>query len=167
MQICKCWHIEHGEGVCYGTPERDICNCGGNESSCDFYEHVRQRKEKKHMTPEEYLMQVKNIDLRISSLAGELHDAEKEKDTEYAKELKQHIEADLLRYKELKLRIRDEIQQIGDHRLSTLLTEYYIRGKSWEMVAAALGLKDEKNVRTTLRERALKLFAAHFPKYFL
>ena len=30
------------------------------------------------MTPEDYLMQVKNIDLRIRTLQGELHDAENE-----------------------------------------------------------------------------------------
>lgn len=121
----------------------------------------------KAITPEDYLMQVKNIDLRISSLEGELHDVEKENDTEYAEELKQHIQADLQKYKEIKLRIRNEIQQLPDNRLSTLLIEYYVKGKSWEMVAAALGLKDEKNVRLSLREKALKLFAAHYPKYFL
>ena len=121
----------------------------------------------KAITPEDYLMQVKNIDLRISSLEGELHDAEKEHDTEYIEELKQHIQADLQRYKEIKLRIRDEIQQLPDHKLSTLLTEYYIRGKTWEMVAEAIGVKDAKWVRTRLHEKALKLFAGTFPKYFL
>lgn len=121
----------------------------------------------KAITPEDYLMQVKNIDLRISSLEGELHDAEKEHDTEYIEELKQHIQADLQRYKEIKLRIRDEIQQLPDHKLSTLLTEYYIRGKTWEMVAEAIGVKSVKNTRENLRAAALKLFAAHYPKYFL
>lgn len=119
------------------------------------------------MTPEDYLMQVKNIDLRICSLQGELHDAEKEKDSDYAKELRKQIEDDIAKHKELKLRIRNEIQQLPDNRLSTLLIEYYVRGKSWEQVAIALGLKDEKNVRNALRPRALKLFASYFPKYFL
>lgn len=119
------------------------------------------------MTPEEYLMQVKDIDLRIRCLEGELHDAEAVDDTEYAEELCERIKCDIEKYKELKLRIRDEIQQIGDHRLSTLLTEYYIRGKSWEQVAEFLGLKDPKWVRNSLREKAIKLFASRFPKYFL
>lgn len=121
----------------------------------------------KAITPEDYLMQVKNIDLRICSLQGELHDAEKENDTEYAKELRKHIEGDIARNKELKLRIRDEIQQLPDHRLSTLLTEYYVRGRTWEQVAAAIDVKSVKNTRENLRAAALKLFAAHFPKYFL
>lgn len=122
---------------------------------------------REYMTPEDYLMQVKDIDLRIRSLEGELHDSEVLGDIDYAREITQRIENDLEKYKELKLRIRDEIQQIGDNRLSTLLTEYYIRGKSWEQVAEALNLKDEKNVRTALREKSLKLFAAHFPHYFI
>lgn len=165
MQLCKCWESE--EGVCYGTPERDICNCGGDESRCDFYEHVRKRKETKYMTPEDYLMQIKDIGLRIKSLEGELHDAEAEEDIEYSEELSARISADLARYKELRLRIRDEIQMIGDNRLSCLLTEYYVRGKTWEMVAEALGVKSIKNVREGLHTKALKLFAATFPKYFL
>jgi len=168
MQLCKWWESE--EGVCYSTPERDICNCGGDERHCDFYEHVRKRvtgKETKYMTPEDYLMQIKDISLRIKSLEGELHDAEAEEDTEYAEELSARISADIARYKELRFRIRDEIQQIGDNKLSCLLTEYYVRGKTWEMVAEALGVKSTKNVREGLHAKALKLFAATFPKYFL
>ena len=119
------------------------------------------------MTPEDYLMQVKNIDLRIRTLQGELHDAENEDDTEYAEELRKHITSDIEKHKEVKLRIRDEIQQIKDHRLSTLLNEYYIRGRSWEQVAEALNVKSVKNTRETLRAAALKAFAAQFPKYFI
>ena len=119
------------------------------------------------MTPEDYLMQVKNIDLRIRTLQGELHDAENEDDTEYAEELRKHIKSDIEKHKEVKLRIRDEIQQIKDHRLSTLLYEYYIRGRSWEQVAEALNVKSVKNTRENLRAAALKAFAAQFPKYFI
>lgn len=119
------------------------------------------------MTPEDYLMQVKDIDLRIRSLEGELRDAKAEEDTEYVGELTSRIRSDIEKHKELKLRIRTEIQEIGDNRLSTLLTEYYVRGNTWDMVAEAIGIKDAKWVRTRLREKALKLFAAHFPKYFL
>lgn len=119
------------------------------------------------MTPEMYLMQVKDIDLRIRSLQGELKDAEKECDEEYAEQLRKCIRKDIEHYKELKLRIREEIQQIGDSKLGTLLTEYYVRGRSWEQVGETIGIKDPKWVRTRLREKALKLFAARFPKYFL
>lgn len=119
------------------------------------------------MTPEDYLMQVKNIDLRLSSLEAELRAANRERDTEYAEQLRERIKTDIECYKELKMRIRSEIQQINDNRLSTLLMEYYIRGNTWEMVAEAIGIKDSKWVRTRLREKALKLFAATYPKYFI
>lgn len=119
------------------------------------------------LTPEMYLMQVKDIDLRIRSLQGELKDAENENDEVYAEELRKRINEDIERYKEIKLRIRDEIQQIGDIKLSVLLTEYYIRGRGWEEVAEAIEMKSVKNVRDGMRQRALKLFASCFPKYFL
>lgn len=119
------------------------------------------------LTPEMYLMQVKDIDLRIRSLESELRAANRERDTEFAEQLRERIRADMGHYKELKTRIRDEIQHITDNRLSTLLMEYYIRGNTWEMVSEAIGIKDSKWVRTRLREKALKLFAATYPKYFI
>ena len=118
------------------------------------------------MTPEEYIMQVKDIDLRIRSLEGELQDAEAENDTEYAEELRASINADIQKYKELKLRIREEIQQLKDNKLSALLIEYYIRGRSWEQVAFVLDCKSVKNVREGLRKRALQAFRDKYPQYF-
>ena len=118
------------------------------------------------MTPEMYLMQVKDIDLRIRSLKEELKDAENEHDEEYAEQLRKRITEDIEKYKGLKLRIRDEIQQIGDTKLSILLTEYYVRGRRWEDVTEAVGMKSVKNVREGMHTRALKQFAAQFPKYF-
>ena len=39
-QPCKCWH----EGnICWGTEEREACDCGGDMRKCDFYEEVRER----------------------------------------------------------------------------------------------------------------------------
>ena len=29
-------------GICWGTRECDECNCDGDRSKCDFYEHVRK-----------------------------------------------------------------------------------------------------------------------------
>ena len=121
----------------------------------------------KGITVEEYLMQVRNIDLRISSLESERTAARRERDIEYAEKLRGIIDADLERYKELKLRIREEILHLPDSSLSTLLMEYYIRGNTWEMVAAAINISDAKWVRTRLHEKALKLFVATYPKYFI
>lgn len=119
------------------------------------------------MTPEEYLEQVKNINLRICSLENELRDTEREKDYEYAMQLRESIKSDLEKQKELKFRIRNEIQQIKDNKLSTLLTEYYIRGRSWEQVAEALDVKSVKNTRENLKAAALKRFAEMYPDYFI
>lgn len=35
-------YIDEEVGVCYGTKERDVCNCDGNRTKCSFYEKVKQ-----------------------------------------------------------------------------------------------------------------------------
>lgn len=46
-KLCNCWNIEDTyigkHGVCWGTRERDLCNCNGDEKQCDFYEERRNR----------------------------------------------------------------------------------------------------------------------------
>lgn len=47
MKKCECWHkghpVFHGaSGQCYGTRECDPCDCGGDESKCDFYPEKRK-----------------------------------------------------------------------------------------------------------------------------
>lgn len=64
MKKCDCYHIESKHkyiyhpitrepikhnitvGVCWGTKEIDECNCGGDETKCDFYPHVREKAKK-------------------------------------------------------------------------------------------------------------------------
>lgn len=110
------------------------------------------------MTAEEYLSQITDIDLRIRSLEGELSDSELEADPEYRKELAERIGENIVRAKELKLRIRSEIQNVQDNRLCTLLSEKYVRGRSWEQVADAIGMKSVKHVREGLHSQALEAF---------
>lgn len=119
------------------------------------------------MKAENYLMQVKDIDLRIRSLQGELKDCDAEDDEDFARELRSRIYSDLEQHKRLKVQIREEIQALGNNLYSTLLSEYYIRGRSWEQVAQALGKKDVKNVRLNIHSRALKAFEKAYPKVFL
>ena len=38
---CDCYRIEFGRPVCYGTREKESCECGGCEENCDFYEKRR------------------------------------------------------------------------------------------------------------------------------
>ena len=118
------------------------------------------------MRAEEYLSQVKDIDLRIRSLQGELRDYDNEADEEYAQELRSKVYADIEQYKKLRIRIREEIQSLADNQYSTLLSEYYIRGRSWEQVTDAIGKKDIKNVRDNIHGKALEAFEKAYPKYF-
>lgn len=37
MAECSCYHIENGLSVCWGTKEKDVCNCYGDKSKCSFY----------------------------------------------------------------------------------------------------------------------------------
>ncbi|MBR4627770.1 MAG: hypothetical protein IKO47_08740 [Ruminococcus sp.] len=117
-----------------------------------------------NLTTVEYLSQIKDIDLRIRSLEGELHDTECEADKEYQEELISRIRADIEKYKRIKLTIRQQIQELGDNRSSVLLTEYYVRGKSWEQVADALGMKSIKHVREGMHKRAIELFSKKYEK---
>lgn len=40
----KCYQTDcAGYAVCWGTREREPCECGGDEAKCDFYEEVRQK----------------------------------------------------------------------------------------------------------------------------
>lgn len=53
MEKCKCYHEVPSSpslgiiGRCYGTKERDVCSCGGDESKCDFYPEKRAAAEEK------------------------------------------------------------------------------------------------------------------------
>lgn len=63
MGQCDCYNVridsiygnEVKYGVCLGTKEVDRCNCGGDESKCDFYPEKRKAVEKKMNTAEMWL----------------------------------------------------------------------------------------------------------------
>ena len=63
MGQCDCYNVridriygnEMKYGVCLGTKEIDRCNCGGDESKCDFYPEKRKVAEKKMNTAEMWL----------------------------------------------------------------------------------------------------------------
>ena len=63
MGQCNCQNVhidriygnEVKYGVCLGTKEVDHCNCGGDESKCDFYPEKRKAAEKKMNTAEMWL----------------------------------------------------------------------------------------------------------------
>lgn len=41
---CSCLHEEYGKQVCYGTKEREECNCEGDLSKCNFYPERREMR---------------------------------------------------------------------------------------------------------------------------
>ena len=63
MGRCNCYNVridriygnEMKYGVCLGTKEIDRCNCGGDESKCDFYPEKRKAAEKGLTTAEMWL----------------------------------------------------------------------------------------------------------------
>ena len=63
MGQCNCYNVridriygnETKYGVCLGTKEVDRCNCGGDESKCDFYPEKRKAAEKMLNTAEMWL----------------------------------------------------------------------------------------------------------------
>ena len=66
MGQCECYEtrlepietnsiFQHTYGVCLGTKEIDRCNCGGDESKCDFYPEKKKAVEKKMNTAEMWL----------------------------------------------------------------------------------------------------------------
>jgi len=119
------------------------------------------------MTTIDYLSQIKDIDLRIRSLEGELHDSALQDDPEYMEELQARIKSDISKYKKLRIEIREQIQQLKDNKAVILLTEYYVRGRSWEQTAAALEMKSVKHVRECMHKRAIELFLKKYGKYYL
>lgn len=40
---CSCFHTDDGSPRCWGTREKDVCECMGNKAICDFYPEVRKR----------------------------------------------------------------------------------------------------------------------------
>ena len=63
MGQCNCYNVridriygnEVKYGVCLGTKEIDRCNCGGDESKCDFYLEKRKAAQKMLNTAEMWL----------------------------------------------------------------------------------------------------------------
>lgn len=66
MGQCKCYEtrlepietnsiFRHAYGVCLGTKEQDRCNCGADESKCDFYPEKRKAAMKPMTTAEMWL----------------------------------------------------------------------------------------------------------------
>ena len=53
--VCDSYTTYYGESRCLGTKECDRCNCGGDESKCDFYPEKRKVAEKKMNTAEMWL----------------------------------------------------------------------------------------------------------------
>ena len=60
-------------GVCWGTKETDECNCGGDETKCDFYPEVRvkaKKELKKQKEIESRVQVVRCKDCKHSKIIG-------------------------------------------------------------------------------------------------
>lgn len=56
-------YIDEEVGVCYGTKEKDVCNCGGDRRKCSFYETVREKtaEEKNLSTSKSVLEEIEDL----------------------------------------------------------------------------------------------------------
>ena len=57
-------YIDEEVGVCYGTKEKDVCNCGGDRRKCSFYESVRKKaaeEEKSLSTNKNVLEEIEDL----------------------------------------------------------------------------------------------------------
>ena len=82
MSKCDCYHLEpkqhyfadeNGASICeiisvprcWGTKEKDVCDCDGGRSKCSFYESVRA-----NAVEEESFLTTKNVLEKIEDLIG-------------------------------------------------------------------------------------------------
>ena len=82
MSKCDCYHLEpeqhyfadeNGASICeiisvpgcWGTKEKDVCDCDGDRSKCSFYESVRA-----NAVEEESFLTTKNVLEKIEDLIG-------------------------------------------------------------------------------------------------
>lgn len=50
MDKCNCYHEIHDITECWGTRERDLCSCGGDEAKCDYYPEKRAAAQARKFT---------------------------------------------------------------------------------------------------------------------
>ena len=78
------------------------------------------------ITPEDYLLQLRHIDKRIVAIDVTKKRVQEIRDIEKAQELQKQLDQEEEQRTELVLRLTDEIRQLPDNRLSTLLISYYV-----------------------------------------
>ena len=84
MGQCDCYNVridriygnEMKYGVCLGTKEIDRCNCGGDESKCDFCPEKRKKAEKLLNTAEMWLKAQEDGKIYYSEKADALYSKE-------------------------------------------------------------------------------------------
>ena len=74
--VCDSYTTYYGESRCLGTKEVDRCNCGGDESKCDFYPEKRKKAEKLLNTAEMWLKAQEDGKIYYSKDADALYSKE-------------------------------------------------------------------------------------------
>lgn len=59
-------------GVCWGTRECDQCNCGGDQTKCDFYPEVREKAKKDNESPNSWVITEKGCVITCSNCGERL-----------------------------------------------------------------------------------------------
>lgn len=78
MKKCDCYHEQASwdntiYGVCWGTKEKDRCNCKGDRTKCDFYANVRN-KAKEELRKEKEKIIVSVASKAFSEIKSLIHD---------------------------------------------------------------------------------------------
>ena len=60
-KICDCYRKGYSHDYCTGTKEQDWCNCGGDETKCDFYADVRRNGRRKIQKSGEITIEIPKI----------------------------------------------------------------------------------------------------------
>lgn len=52
MDKCTCYFEYGDKSECWGTKERELCDCDGDETKCDFYQEKRAAAQARKVTKE-------------------------------------------------------------------------------------------------------------------
>ena len=69
MGMCNCYQ---NEGECWGTRERDVCSCGGDETKCDFYPEKRVAAQASKVIADFKRKEIEHLEKEIKTLEGRI-----------------------------------------------------------------------------------------------
>ena len=72
MEKCNCYHEEYGKPECWGTKEKDVCSCKGDETKCSFYPNKRAAALADKAIADFYAKEVRHLESQINTLEDKI-----------------------------------------------------------------------------------------------